>query len=361
MSQRSTVDAAPEREGCQMEDRFDRFSDHARRVLTYAQDEARRFNHSYIGTEHLLLGLVRLEDGTAIEVLRNLGVEVPKVRTAVEFIIGRGDLPVAGTVGLTSRAKRVIELTVDESRRMGHHGIGTGHLLLGLIREGEGIAARVLESQGVTLDNVRREVAWVLSESSSVEPDEGPPGDAGYQVLSSSVRVGRGGLMGAGLTSLPPEDRERLERLRAAAELRPALASSALERLVRGGAALTVHGVTVELVVLEIRGSGARGLLEWRAEMPWEPTGRLSVLMADIAVRDDRGTVYEVESDPWRGAANGGGAAEWFCKPPPPEGAGELVVSITRLVSWWLPGRGAPTDAPPETSIEGPWEFRVPL
>jgi ATP-dependent Clp protease ATP-binding subunit ClpC len=151
-------------------DRFDKFTDRARKVLTLAQDEAQRFNHNYIGTEHLLLGLVREGDGVAARVLENLNVELPKVRTAVEFIIGRGDRPVVGEVGLTPRAKRVIELAIDEARRLGHNYIGTEHLLLGLVREGEGIAAGVLESLGVSLDKVRHEVIRVLSQSSSAGP-----------------------------------------------------------------------------------------------------------------------------------------------------------------------------------------------
>jgi ATP-dependent Clp protease ATP-binding subunit ClpC len=151
-------------------DRFDKFTDRARKVLTLAQDEAQRFNHNYIGTEHLLLGLVREGEGVAARVLENMNVELAKVRTAVEFIIGRGDRPVVGEVGLTPRAKRVIELAIDEARRLGHNYIGTEHLLLGLVREGEGIAAGVLESLGVNLDKVRHEVIRVLSQSSAAGP-----------------------------------------------------------------------------------------------------------------------------------------------------------------------------------------------
>jgi ATP-dependent Clp protease ATP-binding subunit ClpC len=153
-------------------DRFDKFTDRARKVLTLAQDEAQRFNHNYIGTEHLLLGLVREGEGVAARVLENMNVELAKVRTAVEFIIGRGDRPVVGEVGLTPRAKRVIELAIDEARRLGHNYIGTEHLLLGLVREGEGIAAGVLESLGVNLDKVRHEVIRVLSQSSSAGPSQ---------------------------------------------------------------------------------------------------------------------------------------------------------------------------------------------
>ena len=147
-----------------MADRFDKFTERARRVLTLAQEEAQRFNHNYIGTEHLLLGLVREGDGVAAKVLANLGVELSKVRSAVEFIIGRGDRAVLGEIGLTPRAKKVIELAVDEARRLNHHYIGTEHLLLGLVREGEGIAAGVLESLGVNLERVRGETTRVLSQ-----------------------------------------------------------------------------------------------------------------------------------------------------------------------------------------------------
>jgi ATP-dependent Clp protease ATP-binding subunit ClpC len=146
---------------------FDRFTERARKVLTLAQEEAQRFNHNYIGTEHLLLGLVREGEGVAAKVLSNLGIELTKVRSAVEFIIGRGERQVVGEIGLTPRAKKVIELAVDEARRLGHHYIGTEHLLLGLIREGEGIAAGVLESLGVNLEKVRSEVIKVLTQTGS--------------------------------------------------------------------------------------------------------------------------------------------------------------------------------------------------
>ena len=152
-----------------MADRFDKFTERARRVLTLAQEEAQRFNHNYIGTEHLLLGLVREGDGVAAKVLANLGVELNKVRSAVEFIIGRGDRAVLGEIGLTPRAKKVIELAVDEARRLNHHYIGTEHLLLGLVREGEGIAAGVLESLGVNLERVRAETTRILSPEHAAE------------------------------------------------------------------------------------------------------------------------------------------------------------------------------------------------
>ncbi|HET7035295.1 MAG TPA: ATP-dependent Clp protease ATP-binding subunit [Thermomicrobiaceae bacterium] len=152
-----------------MADKFEKFTERARKVLTLAQEEAHRFNHNYIGTEHLLLGLVREGDGVAARVLANMGVQLPKVRSAVEFIIGRGDSMIVGEIGLTPRAKKVIELAVDEARRLNHHYIGTEHLLLGLVREGEGIAAGVLESLGVNLEKVRQQVLQVVSQSSGYQ------------------------------------------------------------------------------------------------------------------------------------------------------------------------------------------------
>ncbi len=150
-----------------MGSRFEKFSERARRVLSLAQEEAQRFNHNYIGTEHILLGLVRETEGVAARVLSGLGVDLAKVRSAVEFIIGRGEKPTQGEIGLTPRAKKVVELAVDEARRMNHTYIGTEHLLIGLLREGEGVAAGVLESLGVTLEKVRAETHRILSNSSS--------------------------------------------------------------------------------------------------------------------------------------------------------------------------------------------------
>ncbi|MCH8230593.1 MAG: ATP-dependent Clp protease ATP-binding subunit, partial [Chloroflexi bacterium] len=150
-----------------MPSRFEKFSERARRVLSLAQEEAQRFNHNYIGTEHILLGLVRETEGVAARVLSNLNVELVKVRSAVEFIIGRGERPTPGEIGLTPRAKKVIELAVDEARRLNHHYIGTEHLLIGLMREGEGVAAGVLESLGVSLEKVRDETNRIIQSQSS--------------------------------------------------------------------------------------------------------------------------------------------------------------------------------------------------
>jgi ATP-dependent Clp protease ATP-binding subunit ClpC len=150
-----------------MASRFEKFSERARRVLTLAQEEAQRFNHANIGPEHVLLGIVGEPDGVAAKVLVNMGVSLNKVRSAVEFIIGHGEATTRGEVGLSPGAKRVIELAIDEARYIGHNYIGTEHLLLGLLREGEGIAARVLDSLGVTLEKVRAEITKVQEQGVS--------------------------------------------------------------------------------------------------------------------------------------------------------------------------------------------------
>ena len=143
-------------------DRLNKFTERARKVLTLAQEEAQRFQHNYIGTEHLLLGPVRESEGVAAKVLTNLGIQLSDVRAAIEYIIGRGDRIAPGDIGLTPRAKKVIELAVDEAKLLKHQYIGTEHLLLGLVREGGGIAAGVLESMGVKLEQVRTETLKVL-------------------------------------------------------------------------------------------------------------------------------------------------------------------------------------------------------
>ncbi len=150
-----------------MASRFEKFSESARKVLSLAQEEAQQFNHNYIGTEHILLGLVREQECVAAKVLVNLGVQLNKVRSAVEFIIGRGERVASGEIGLTPRAKKVIELSVDEARRLNHQYIGTEHLLIGLLREGDGVAAGVLESLGVNLEKARAETTRLLSQSQS--------------------------------------------------------------------------------------------------------------------------------------------------------------------------------------------------
>jgi hypothetical protein len=142
---------------------LDLFTERARASLAHADREARGFNHNYLGTEHLLLGLLDVEEGVAAKALANLGIQTEKVRQEVDKFIGRGSEPFTGEIGLTPRAKHVLELARDESRQLSHNYIGTEHILLGLAREGEGVAAGILANLGVDLDNARREVVEVLT------------------------------------------------------------------------------------------------------------------------------------------------------------------------------------------------------
>jgi ATP-dependent Clp protease ATP-binding subunit ClpA len=144
-------------------------TERATAVMRFAEEEAKRFQHGAIGTEHLLLGLVRERDGVAAEVLESLEMHPAKIRAQVEFIIGQGDAEPKATLNLTPRSKKVLELAAAESRRLEHVQVGTHHLLLGLVREGDGIAAQVLQSLGITLDNVRTEVVAVLAECAAFQ------------------------------------------------------------------------------------------------------------------------------------------------------------------------------------------------
>ena len=141
---------------------FDKYTDRAKRVLMFAQEESRRFNHNYIGTEHLLLGLVRVDKGPAAKALNGMGVDLAKVRSAVEFIVGRGERAEVGDISLTPHARKVIELAAEEARRLGHNYIGTEHLLLGLVAEGEGMATGILESLGAHPSALRSGLEFVV-------------------------------------------------------------------------------------------------------------------------------------------------------------------------------------------------------
>src|SRR5579885_3292139 len=142
---------------------FERFTDRARSVVVLAQEEARLLNHNYIGTEHLLLGLIRESAGIAATALERLGVSLEVVRSRVEEIIGYGGSSPRGHIPFTPRAKKVLELSLREALQLGHNYIGTEHLLLGLIREGEGVAAQVLAQLGLDLALVRQELIQLLS------------------------------------------------------------------------------------------------------------------------------------------------------------------------------------------------------
>ncbi len=137
---------------------FERFTDRARRVVVLAQEEARMLTHNYIGTEHILLGLIHEGDGVAAKALESLDISLEAVRAQVEEIIGQGQQAPSGHIPFTPRAKKVLELSLREALQLGHNYIGTEHILLGLIREGEGVAAQVLQKLGADLNRVRQQV-----------------------------------------------------------------------------------------------------------------------------------------------------------------------------------------------------------
>jgi ATP-dependent Clp protease ATP-binding subunit ClpC len=142
---------------------FERFTDRARRVVVLAQEEARMLNHNYIGTEHILLGLVHEGGGIAALALESLDISIEAVRQQVGEIIGQGQAAPTGHIPFTPRAKKVLELSLREALQLGHNYIGTEHILLGLIREGEGVAAQVLQKLGADLNRVRQTVIQLLS------------------------------------------------------------------------------------------------------------------------------------------------------------------------------------------------------
>jgi ATP-dependent Clp protease ATP-binding subunit ClpA len=141
---------------------FERFTDRARRVVVLAQEEARMLNHNYIGTEHLLLGLIRESEGVAAKALESLGISLDAVRQQVEEIIGQGQQAPSGHIPFTKRAKKALELSLRESVQLGHDYIGTEHILLGLLREGDGVAAQMLVKLGADLNRVRQQVIQLL-------------------------------------------------------------------------------------------------------------------------------------------------------------------------------------------------------
>jgi ATP-dependent Clp protease ATP-binding subunit ClpA len=149
---------------------FERFTERARRAVVLAQEEARKLDHGYIGTEHLLLGLIREGEGVAAKALESLGISLKTVREQVVARVGRGQRPPSGHIPFTDRAKRVLELSLRESGQLGHRYIGTEHILLGLVAEGDGVAAQVLTGLGADLERVRQQVIVLLRGYAGEEP-----------------------------------------------------------------------------------------------------------------------------------------------------------------------------------------------
>jgi hypothetical protein len=276
---------------------FERFTDRARRVVVLAQQEARALHHNYIGTEHLLLGLTQEREGAAGRALESLGISPETVRARVEDIIGRGTGKPSSHIPFTPRAKKVLELSLREALQLSHNYIGTEHILLGLIREGEGVAAQVLAQLGGSLDRVREAVVLSISGIAGPLPAE-QPARAGQ---APTLMVG--GEPGAFLEQEPAE----LVRV------------VPLARQVYAGG-----GVRLVLLSLEIWS----GWLDVRYALLPEPTSEgPPELLLGWRMADDAGTSYERT-----GMAAAGGRrlhiAQLGFRPAPPEGARTLTLTI---------------------------------
>src|SRR4051812_23705172 len=183
-------------------DMFERFTDRARKVMALANQEAQRFNHEYIGTEHILLGLVKEGSGVGANVLKNLDVDLRKVRLEVEKLVKSGpDMVTMGKLPQTPRAKKVIEYAIEEARNLNHNYVGTEHLLLGLLREHDGVAAQVLMNLGLKLEEVREEVLNLLGAGTESEEATGAGSGGGGG--------GGGGAEAAGPSAGPSEGRAK--------------------------------------------------------------------------------------------------------------------------------------------------------
>src|SRR5690554_137120 len=166
---------------------FGRFTERAQKVLALAQEEAVRLGHNNIGTEHILLGLIREGEGIAAKAIVGLGLGLEKIQDEVESLIGRGQEQPTN-IAYTPRAKKVIELSMDEARKLGHTYVGTEHILLGLIREGEGVAARVLNNLGVSLNKARQQVLQLLGNNESMSNSQGASNNVNTPTLDSLAR-----------------------------------------------------------------------------------------------------------------------------------------------------------------------------
>ena len=250
---------------------FERFTDRARRVVVLAQDEARFLNHNYIGTEHILLGLVHEEQGVAARALTELGISLDAVRAEVKQIVGQGKSPPTGHIPFTPRAKKVLELSLRESMALGHNYIGTEHILLGLVREGEGVAAQVLIKLDAGLDRVRQQVVQLLSGQAGPVPPEQQPPLGQLRISQQAVTAGIAG--GPGLYQAGPAELVRVVPL--AREV------------------FRSFGYRVVLISLEVWSSW----LDLRyALLPADapPGSTPGEIVLDWQITDDAGTAYEL-------------------------------------------------------------------
>jgi hypothetical protein len=281
---------------------FERFTDKARRVVVLAQEEARLLDHGHIGTEHILLGLVHEGEGVGAKALESLGVSLEGIRTRVLEIVPQGEDPPTGHIPFTPRAKKVLELSLREALQFGHNYIGTEHILLGLVREGEGVGAQVLGSMGADLPRVREQVVQLLASSGGV-PQAGRFAGMGPPIGQPQAAAMVAGGPGVYQELEPPW----LVRV------------IPLAREIYAGL-----GVRIVLISLEVWS----GWLDLRYALLPEPTpGAPSQLLLGWEVADDAGTAYQRT-----GVATGGGrmlqVSQVGFRPAPPEGTRVLTLTV---------------------------------
>src|ERR671919_446998 len=320
---------------------FERFTDRARRVVVLAQEEARMLNHNYNGTEHILLGLIHEGEGVAAKALESLGISLEAVRSQVEEIIGQGQTPPTGHIPFTPRAKKVLELSLREALQLGHNYIGTEHILLGLIREGEGVAAQVLQKLGADLNRVRQTVIQLLS---------GYTAGKGEQVSGSQEGGGQGSMVldqfGRNLTQLardgkldPVIGREKeIERVMQVLSRRTknnpvligepgvgktAIAEGLAQRIVNGDVPESLRNR--ELVSLDI------GALLAGAKFRGEFEERLKAVVKELTEAQGRFVTFidELHTIVGAGAAEGAVDASNMLKPPLARGELHVVGATT--------------------------------
>ena len=277
---------------------FERFTDRARRVVVLAQEEARLLDHDYIGTEHILLGLIREGEGVAYMALTELGISMDGARAQVVAIVGQGQSAPTGHIPFTPRAKKVLELSLREALQLGHNYIGTEHILLGLIREGEGVAAQVLVDLGASPDRVRQQVVQLMANAGVAQAEQAAVGQARVSQEAATAMVAGG--PGA------YQEQERPELVRVVPLAREVYADDSLR---------------VVLISLEIWSRW----LDLRFALLPSPDGPAPELVAlDWRVTDDAGTSYE-----HIGMATGGGrllhVTQLGFRPAPPEGVRVLT------------------------------------
>jgi hypothetical protein len=284
---------------------FERFTDRARRAVVLAQEEAAGLNHNYIGTEHLLLGLIHEGKGVAAKALESLGISLESVRREVEETVGQGKSPPTGHIPFTPRAKKVLELSLREAMALGHNYIGTEHILLGLIREGEGVAAQVLAKLGADLDRARQQVIQLLSGYASGEAPA-PEGRAvgGYVPVSQEALVA---MVAGGPGVYQEQEAPELVRV------------VPLAREIYYG-----PGLRILLISLEIW----RDWFDLRyAVLPERSPEAPPDLLLGWRVTDDAGTAYEQT-----GIATAGGRllhiSQLGFRPAPPEQARTLTLTV---------------------------------